>query len=223
MVTIGEVLSRIRNQVKAVKHDAFLTDRFIYSMVLKHAKMLIRRQDTQNKIMKFNSVFQTLNFVELVEVDRAESQCHCITSGCVFKRTKNKLPTTMEGYFGPLFRYVSSIDLSEEVTATYPSLFDKMASQPTFKYNKKKYYWFANGYLYLPNVEWDAIRIEGLFEGDISSYNCDNTDDCQYIQDKNFMIPEYLYAEIEQNVIKDLGLMLRIPSDDQIDNKNLIK
>ncbi len=37
------------------------------------------------------------------------------------------------------------------------------------------------------------------------------------------MIPEYLYAEIEQNVIKDLGLMLRIPSDDQIDNKNLIK
>ena len=222
MVPIGEVLSRVRNQIKAVKQDAFLTDRFLYSMVMKHAKMLIRRQDIQNKIMKFNSVFQVLNFVELIEVDRAESQCHCITTGCTFMRTKVKIPRTFEGHFGPIFRSVMSLDLSEELVPIYPSVFQKMVNQKTFKYNKKKYYWYIDGHLYFPNLDWDAVRIEGLFEGDISSYNCDVSDDCTYIQDTMFTIPEYLYSEIEQLVIKDLGAMMSIPQDSQQDNKNIV-
>jgi len=222
MVPIGEVLSRVRNQIKAVKQDAFLTDRFLYSMVMKHAKMLIRRQDIQNKILKFSSVFQVLNFVELVEVDRAESQCHCINTGCTFKRTKVKIPRTFEGHFGPIFRAVMSIDLSEELVPIYPSVFQKMVNQKTFKYNKKKYYWYLDGHVYFPNLEWDAVRIEGLFEGDVSSYNCDLTDDCVYIQDTMFTIPEYLYAEIEQAVIRDLGAMMNVPQDLQQDNKNIV-
>lgn len=222
MVPIGEVLSRVRNQIKAVKQDAFLTDRFLYSMVMKHAKMLIRRQDIQNKIMKFNSVFQVLNFVELIDVDRAESQCHNVTSGCTFKRTKVKIPRTFEGHFGPIFRSVMSIDLSEELVPIYSSVFQKMANQKTFRYNKKKYYWYIDGHLYFPNLEWDAVRIEGLFEGDISSYNCDPSDNCTFIQDTMFTIPEYLYAEIEQAVIRDLGAMMSIPQDQQQDNRNIV-
>jgi len=223
MIAIGEVLSRIRNQVKGTKQDAFLTDRYIYSLIMKHAKMLIRRQDMQNKIMKFNAVFQVLNFVELIEVDKAESKCHCITTGCTFKRTKEKLPKAFEGVFGALIRSVSSLDLSEEIVPTFPSVFQKMVNQKTFKYNKKKYYWFIDGYLYFPNLEWDAVRVEGLFEGDISSYNCDTTDDCVYIQDTMFTIPEYLYSEIEQLVIKDLFGMMNVPQDNQQDNKNIVK
>lgn len=223
MVTIGEVLSRVRNQIKAVKSDAFLTDRFLYSMILKHAKMLIRRQDMQNRIMKFNSVFQTLNFVELIEVDRAESQCHSMNSGCTFKRTKNKLPDTFEGMWGPILRQVASLDLSTDIEPTYPKTFEKMSNQKTFKYNSKKYYWYMNGYLYFPNLEWDAVRVEGVFEGDVTKYNCDTSDDCTYIQNQKFNVPEYLYAEIEQAVIKDLGIMINVPSDQQEDNRNLIK
>jgi hypothetical protein len=222
MVTIGEVLSRVRNQIKAVKQDAFITDRFLYSMVMKHAKMLVRRQDIQNKIMKFNSVFQTLNYVELIDIDAAESTCHCIESGCRFKRTKVRIPETMEGHFGPIFRSVSTLDLSEEITPIYPIIFSKIANQKTFRYNKKKYYWYIDGHLYFPNLDYDAVRIEGVFVGDVSSYNCDLTDDCTYIQDRAFMIPEYLYAEIEQGVIRDLGIMLQIPSDQQQDNRNII-
>jgi len=223
MITIGEAVSRVRNQVKAVKQDAFITDRFLYSLMLKHAKMLIRRQDIQNKIMKFNSVFQTLNYVELIDVDAAESKCDCITSGCTIKRTKNKIPESMEGMFGPIFRSVSSLDLSEEISPTYPSTFTKMSSQKTFKYNKKKYYWFLNGHLYFPNLQWDAVRIEGVFVSDISSYNCDVNDDCTYIQNRAFMIPEYLFADIEQLVMRDLGIMLQVPSDEKQDNNNIIK
>lgn len=223
MITILEAVSRVRNQVKSVDAESFLTDRYLYSLIMKHGKLLMRRQDNLNRIMKFNSVFQVLDFVELIDVDRAQAQCHCVSSGCTFKRTKEKLPAMIEGYWGPLIRSVTSIDLSEELTPTFPTTFEQMSRQKTFKYNKKKYFWYLNGYLYFPNLEWDAVRIEGVFEGDISHYNCETSDDCEFIQNKTINIPEYLFPEIEQLVIRDLGVMMQIPQDIQHDNKQITR
>ncbi len=210
---VGEAISRVRNQIKSVKQDANLTNRFLYSMIMKHARFFMHRQDNLNRIMKYNSVFQTLNHVELIIVDKAEAECYGVDTGCYFKRTKNKLPRMIEGYFGPLLRSVSSMDLSRQVIPTFPMTFQQISNQRTFKYNNKKYYWYLNGYLYFPNLEWDALRIEGVFEDDISAMNCDTTDDCLFIQDQKINVPEFLFSEIEQLVIRDLGIMIQIPSD----------
>ena len=110
MTTIGEVVSRVRNQFKSSRQDAFLTDRYIYSLIIKYTAVYMRRQDSTNKLMRFNSVFKTLPFVELIDVDKIEAQCSGIKTGCTIKRTKAKLPTFMQGYWGPLIRTVSSID-----------------------------------------------------------------------------------------------------------------
>ena len=67
MVTINEVISRIRGQVKAEVQDAFVTDRYIYSLITKYAKFLMRRQDFANKLMKFNSIW---NFFTLRRTNR---------------------------------------------------------------------------------------------------------------------------------------------------------
>ena len=88
MTTIGEVVSRIRQSIKAEVQDAFVTDRYIYSLVLKFAQLLMRRQDHANKLMKFNSVWQTLPYLELIEVDKVEAHCSGIKSGCIINRTK---------------------------------------------------------------------------------------------------------------------------------------
>ena len=223
MTTIGEAISRVRNLLKAVNQDAFVTDRFIYSLIMKHGRMLMRRQDNLNRIMKFNSIFQPLQFVELIDVDSAESQCKCVFTGCEIKRTKNKLPDIMQGYYGPLIRSVSSLDYSEEVYQTQPTIFEKVSKQKNFKYNKTKYYWYLDGYLYFPNLDWDAVRMEVVPEGDISSYNCDNTDDCIYKQNKKICIPDFLFAEIDQLIFKDFGLTLQIPPDPNNDNKNILR
>ena len=57
MTTIEESISRIRNLVKAVKEDAFLTDRFIYSLIIKHANYVVRKLDNENKIMRIQSFY----------------------------------------------------------------------------------------------------------------------------------------------------------------------
>jgi hypothetical protein len=220
MTTIGDIISRVRNQVKGEIQDAFMTDRFIYSMVIKYAQLLMRRQDHVNKLMKFNSVWQTLPFLELIDVDKVEAECSGIQSGITIKRTKDKLPTFFEGYWGPLIRTVSSIDGSIECQPTQPGTFTSMSKTTSFKYNKTKYFWFLNDYIYLPNVYWDAIKLEGVFEEDISKFTCDDEDNCVPRYKQQINIPEFLYAEIEQQVLTVLLQRLQIPPEDSDNKKN---
>ena len=74
MTTIGEVISRVRGQVKAEVQDAFVTDRYVYSLIQKFAQILIRRQDNLNKLLRFNAIWKTLPFIELIEVDKSFKQ-----------------------------------------------------------------------------------------------------------------------------------------------------
>lgn len=225
MTTIGEAISRVRNTIKAVKQDAGgLSDRYLYSLILKHGRALMRRQDDYNRILRFNSIWRPLPFVELIEVDRIDAQCFCVASNCTFKRTKEKLPAIMDGYYGPLLRLVMSLDQSEEVKPTMPSTYEQASKQKNFKYNKTKYYWYLDGYLYFPNLDWDAIRIEGVFTGDISAYTCDEPDYCYYIYDQQCPIPDFLFSEIEQLILStDIKITISIPQDTQHDTKNVVE
>lgn len=220
--TIGDIVSRIRIQIKGVKQDAFITDRMIYTFVLKNAKFLMKREDSKNKLLAFSSVIQTMDYVELVEVDKVEACCTGIRSDCTIKRTKQKLPVFLQGYYGPLIRTIASLDGSEELQPILPTTYLNIANSKNFKYNKTKYYWFIDDYLYFPNLEWDAVRIEGIFEDDISKWTCEE-DECIIRQDQTFNVPDYLLIELEGQVIKDLGLLYQITPDLPNDKQNVAR
>ena len=149
---INESISRVRGQVKAEVQDAFVTDRYLYSLIVKYAQVLMRRQDFANKLMKFNPVWKSLPYIELIDVDKVEAHCSGVQSHCTIKRSKAKIPEMIEGYWGPLIRTVSSIDSSIEAQATQPGTFTSITKTTSFRYNNTKYFWFLNGYIYLPNV-----------------------------------------------------------------------
>lgn len=220
--TIGDVISRIRSQVKGTRQDALLTDRVIYSFVNKHAKWLMKREDSRNKLMAYSGVIQTLDFVELIEVDKVEACCTGVSSDCTIKRTKLKMPLFMQGYWGPLIRTVASLDGSEEMQPTVPSQYAAMSKSKNFKYNKTKYYWYLDDYIYFPNLEWDAVRIEGIFEDDISNFTCEE-DSCVVRSDQSFNVPDYLLGELESKVFQDLTGMMQLPPDFPNDKQNLAR
>jgi hypothetical protein len=148
MTTIGEAVSRVRNVLKGVKEDAFLTDRTIYYSILKYAKALIKREDNQFRLMRMSSLFQVLPYIELIDVDKVEAGCIGVYSGCYFKRSKDKIPGILNGMFGPIIRTTSSIDGTIELYRTEPGTWISMTKTTTFKYNKNRYFWYLNGYLY---------------------------------------------------------------------------
>ena len=218
MTKISEVISRIRGQIKAEVQDAFVTDRYVYSLIIKYAQVLMRRQDFANKLMKFNSVWKALPYVELIDIDKIEATCSGIQSGCTFKRTKEKLPDMIEGYWGPLIRTISSIDGSIEMQATQPGTYTSMTKTTSFRYNTTKYWWYINGYIYIPNVEWDAIKIEGVFDDNIGAWLCEEGAECTPRYEQEINIPEALFEEIEAQVISAMMVTVKIPVVDG-DNK----
>ena len=221
MTTIGEAISRVRNTLKAVKEDPFLTDRVIYSSLLKYGQTLMKREDNQFRLMKISSIFQVLPYVELIDVDKVEAGCFGVYSGCYFKRSKEKLPTILNGAMGPIIRTVSSIDGSIEMFRTDPGTWVSMTKTTTFKYNTRKYFWYLNDYLYAPNIDWEAIKVEAVF--DRVTDPCNDKEQCEIAQDKQLNIPEYLFSEVEQFVIKELTMTMQVPSDGADDGQNTLR
>jgi hypothetical protein len=220
MTTISEAISRVRNALKAVKEDPFLTDRQIYFVLTKYAKTLIKREDNQFRLMKMSQIFKVLPYIELIDVDKVEAGCVGVYSGCYFKRSKEKLPTILDGMFGPIIRTASSIDGSIEMFRTDPGTWVSITKSTTFKYNKRPYFWYLNGYIYVPNVDWDAMRLEAIFENNVPT--CD-TDECELIQEQPLNIPEYLFSEIEQFALKELTMIAQLPVDPTDDSQNILR
>lgn len=219
MTTIGEAISRVRNVLKAVKEDPFLTDRTIYFAIQKYAKTLIKREDNQFRLMKMSQIFQVLPYIELIDVDKVEAGCVGVYSECYFKRSKDKLPNILDGMFGPIIRTTSSIDGSIEMFRTEPGTWVSITKSTTFKYNTRRYFWYLNGYLYCPNIDWEAVRMEAIFENKVEI--CE--EDCMTRQNESYNIPEYLFSEVESMVIKELTMSMSIPTDGADDSQNTLR
>ena len=168
MKTVGEAVSRVRNIIKAVDMDDFITDRVIYSLIMKYAGMYIKRQSNQGTGTKFSSMFKRLPCIPLIDVDKVEACCDP-RSGCTIKRTQTRIPNVMEGPQGPLLRTVTSMDGFTEAYRTTPTLYNSMTKTSAFKYNKNTYFWLMDNYIYIPNVEWDGLSVEGIFDSRSSS------------------------------------------------------
>ena len=125
----------------------------------------------------------------------------------------------IEGYWGPLIRTVSSIDSSIELQPTQPGTYTSITKTTSFRYNKKKYYWFLNNYLYFPDLEWDAVRVEAVFDDDISAWLCEGDEDaCVPRYEQELKIPDFLLAEIESQILNIMFNTLKVPMEDS-DNK----
>jgi hypothetical protein len=220
MSTIGESISRVRNALKAVKEDAFLTDRTIFFAITKYAQTLLKREDNQFKLMKMSSIFQVLPYLELIDVDRVEAGCVGVYSGCYFKRTKDKIPSILNGAFGPIIRTVSSIDGTIELYRTEPGIWLSITKSTTYKYNKNLYFWYLDDYMYFPNLDWDAVRMEAIFDGYVDTCT---SDPCELKQNMPLNIPAYLFSEVEQYTVKELSLSLQIPPDQVDDDQNILR
>ena len=64
------------------------------------------------------------------------------------------------------------------------------------------------------------MLLEAIFEN--NTEKCD-TDPCQIQQDELLNIPEYLFSEVEQFVVKELTMTMSIPTDGPDDSQNALR
>ena len=188
---------------------------------MKYAKLFIKRLDDSNKLMRYSQLFEPLG-IELKEISKVEAGCKFIPTCCTVMRSINKLPKAFEASWGPIFRYVSSIDGSQEIFKTYQKQYVKMGKTTTFKYNKNLYYWLSDGYAYFPNLEWDMILIDAMWEDSVEIYK-ECSDSCVDRLVEPTHVPEDLFAEIENGVRQELLGMIQIPEDSLVDKRSIAR
>lgn len=195
-------------------------------MMRPHIYEVMKELDGQSRILCYNSIMESLEKVDLVEVDKVEAACSGIKSGVKIMRTECPLPAFFEGYYGILIRSVSSLDGSVELSPTTPEKYAKMTRQSNFKYlrNTTKYYWELNNHLYFPDIDWPAVKIIGAPEDDISAYKCDSDEKCLPRQEQVCNIPDYIISRAENKLFQSLGIAPgQIPSDQNHDNNHVLR
>ncbi len=217
---IGDLTSRIRGLVKTVRQDSFMTDRFIYSLFRKHVALIIKRLDEKKSMMAMNSVYETLDWVKLEECDKVEAGCRGIKSYATFRRTCQAIPVFTEGKYGPMVRSITSLDGSTIFKLTTHDQFQILSKDQSYRFNTWKYAWYLNDRLYFPNVDFPAVRIEGMFDEDISDFKCNYDTKCKPRQQQSLNVPDYILSEVEGLILKDLGFSLQVPNDQVHDSLN---
>ncbi len=220
-LTNGDIISRVREKLKADNQDSFVTDRQIMSYYKPWLNQVMKELDSKNKLMAFNSLFQTLDSVPLIEVDKVEAGCTGLKSGFSIMRTKEPIGELfMEAYWGNMIRAITSVDGSEQLQPITPEGYLNITKNKNFKFNKNFYYWELNSHIYFPNIPWRVIKITALTEEDISQYKCNSDEECLPKQQQSLNVPDYILARVESLMMQSTMPSLQIPADLSPDNRN---
>lgn len=208
---IGQAISMVKNDFRLVHADSRVTYKYIYGLIQKHASWIIRQDSDKNKLIKLDSIWQTIKCIDLIDVPTTDGCCK-FTSKCKILRTKEKLPKMYEDSWGSLIRSINSVDISQELQPIKYSEWTRKIDNPDMKYNKTLYYFYKDGYLYFPNLSWKTVNITGYFKEDVSFLNnCQVTsieefkkNKCASILDQEWKIPPHMESRVMDFVIKEV-------------------
>lgn len=224
MLSNRQAISQLRDLIKERSADSTYTNQFLYQILSKHAKWLIRRETRAGRIYRSVSLFQTLKCFEVMEASTIEG-CD-IDIKCKIYRTVAKLPSAWEDANGLMIKEVKSIDGSHVFAQISPSQWVNLNTSPYSKYSKSNYYFYSNGYLYFPKKAPKLINIVAYFIDDISQYCscCEENKKCTRFLDQVFRIPEWIEAEVFAKALEELvGITKRMIEDEQIDSNTTRK
>ena len=222
-VTKGELISEARTMAREVGADSKLSNKLLWSIISKHLDWLIGRESDKLKLTKYDYLYQTIKCVKVEEAPVIDPCCG-IRNKCTIFRTCMKLPELFEDTYGVLIKSVFSIDGSTEFTQIKVQDYMRKLEDPNSKYDKARYFFFNNGYLYFPKSSIRMIMVKGHFKNTVSS-QCDDADtiECISRMEESAMMPPKLRGELMEYVKKDLMQYKQLRPDEQIDkNQNRI-
>lgn len=208
-MTNRELISRVRGTLKEHQADTHLFNRHIYSILKTKLFLLIKRAyEERRSLSMVSSVFQTV-CVPMKAVSAIEC-CIDFPLDCQIYRSKDKLPGYVESSYGIIYKSVTSLDRSEKFTIITPYQYDIKSK---VKYNKNKYVWIENGYLYSPQADYPMLRVTALFDDVVESCDSPETKTTCSILDQQFPCPDYLIDSVASMALEELKLFKGIQYD----------
>ena len=225
-MTNRQAISSVRSFHKLLSSDVLLSDRAILRELKASSLKLIRQSTNKRQLWQTDTIFTTINCLELIEVPLSE--CCEYTSYQKLSRSKYKLPRIGEGIFQYLIKSVMNIDGTKKLEEVSPGRYINLLKLKIRK--NTTYYWIMNGYIYTTNPELKALRLTAFFEEDVPSYikypKCDackgqDVVDCTNPYDEEFKAPGFLEKDIvDMTSQKLLGTYHKLQGDFSSDSKD---
>lgn len=220
-MTNREIIAKLRKRIQEKDIDSTFTNKFLYSSLKEHAKWLIKREISADRIYRSRDLFQTRPCMPVVKASKI-SDCCPIKTKCIVYRTRYKLDEAWSDEYGPLITRVTSIDGSVEFMPLSVQDYKRKKDSPYAQYDKALYVFYDDNYLWFEEEAPKKINITYFPQDDITGkYGCtpdccDNI--CVSILDKKFMIPGWVEAELLDKLVNQLtGTTKRMPEDTSVD------
>lgn len=221
-MTNREIIASVRKGINESSADSTYTNKFIYSKIKEQGKWLIVREARSGKLYKGTSIFQTAKCIPVIKVPA--TSCCTLTTCCKLYRTRNRIDELWEDINGPIVKFISSIDGSTRWTYISALDWQRKNDNPYNKLNKHRkskelanygYVFFEDGYFWFPERGPKKVNIQGYYVNDISGrYACDGIPGpCVKFLDGEFLVPDYLVAELVSKTLQELTGTKRIPED----------
>lgn len=221
MITVGEFISEVRNNLRSLSVDEWIPGKFIHYKGIGYSALFLKREADDKRLHKYTNLWTTISCLELIEDDLVNCCSEPIPNCTKVMRSKVKLPDLYSTRYGYLIQVFSS-DYSKTYKLTSPSAYKYVASRE-FIDPRTRYAWIENGYLIIPNSSVTSVVVKGMFtdKKEALMLDCNVTSkDCISLLDQEFIIPEHLIADVKNAVTKELAEIYKRIVPDELPNLN---
>lgn len=227
---VKQFLADLSEDLKAISIDDWISYKYMFSKVKSIAADFIKKSNDGSKLLfKSPEAFTEVVGIPMILVNITE--CDLGTNLCSkLMRSKFKIPEIHSGKFGAIIKQVASLTFGQIYVDCYSPQQWKNIQKREFKSNEIKYFYFLNGFIYIPIANAserspENIRIEALFKDKFEVYKfqqqivgCDeceqNLESCKKPLDFEVVIPYGLEDDIKKEFINQMaGVYLKITPD----------
>jgi len=219
---VSQWISDILTMMRAESLDDFISPRFIVSETRSIIADFIKKDnDAKKKLARLSEGWSVLPCVKMVEVPVSECTDVEVRLCQKLMRSEQILPSTYTFTHGDIIKGISSINLSSFEDPVTPRQWNAIQKREYVDKNKY-YYFFRNGYLYIPIPKKDIyapeeVTIEAYFkdkyEVDIFNTfespcaNCPQPEEtvCKRPVDYQLVCPFYLENDVKKELINRLA------------------
>lgn len=218
-----EIISEVRNSLRAASLDDWIPGKFIYFKLKGLAALFIKREADEKRLFRYTELWATIKCLEMVEDDLVNC-CDITIPNCTkVMRSKEKLPEIYSTRYGYLLN-VTSVDYDKDYIPVTPQQY-KYTKSREFNDTRKRYYWLENGYLIIPDSMVSVVTVKAMFTNKAEALKlnmCDNaeTTDCPNFMDQEFVAPEHLLQDIKNAAVLDILGTNRRMQQDELSNLN---
>lgn len=209
----NEITSIVLNVLKSNSKDSRISRRLVLSVLESKAKFLISQKLQDKSLYREANIYRELPCVEFISIDKIDCPIAELRLCKSLIRSKNKLPELIWSKYGHTLKEVTSLDGEYVFEPTTISQY-RRDKQRTGK-SLKKYFYFKDGYVYIPDTEFIAgnlyLLTQDLYELE-QICECSNNK-CDSVWDFEFVCPNKLEEVVIQETIKQLSLTKQIQED----------